>query len=576
MERTSQQIIENAPQYPYRNFNFAVLIRPLLEDFVGDIRPALVMLMGAVGLVLLIACSNVANLLMVRASAREREVSIRAALGASRMRLVRQLLTESVMLSAVGAIVGIGLAQIGVRAVASMGGTAFPRLAETSLDGPTLLFTLAVALLTGLVFGVVPALQVSQSRTHESLKEGGRGSTIGGGHQRLRKLLVVGEIALSLALLSGAGLLIKSFMRLQEVDPGFKPDGVLTMRVVLPGARYSQPEQIRTFFRDLMHRVELATGGILFVGGVNGLPLSGNGGSGTVTVDTISVQPDQAHPEADLRVVTPGYMETMGMRLVAGRYFDEHDNEMSAPVAIVDETMAKTYWPNGDALGQRLKRGGQQSTNPWMTIVGVVTHVRYLSLERPSRVQLYSPQNQTPSAAMSLAIRTRGEPAVIASAIQKATTSLDPDQPVFAIRPMDELLADSMLRRRLVMLLLAVFAGVALTLAALGIYGVISFWVSQRAHEIGIRMALGATRGHVLRMVAAQSFSVLVVGVLLGLAGSLGVTRLMRTMLFNVNTTDPSTFALVCVSLLGVGLLASLVPAIRAVLVDPVHTLRQE
>ncbi|HYR86643.1 MAG TPA: ABC transporter permease [Terriglobia bacterium] len=576
MERTSRQIIESAPQYPYANFNFTILIRPVLEDLVGAIRPALVLLMGAVALVLLIACSNVANLMMVRASAREREIGIRTALGASRTRLVCQLLTESAVLATVGAIVGIALARLGVAAIASRGGTAFPRLAQASLDGPTLIFTLAITLLTGLVFGIVPALQVSQAETHETLKEGGgRGSTVGSGHQRLRKLLVVGEIALSLALLSGAGLLIKSFVRLQEIDPGFSSSGVLTMRVVLPPARYAQPEQIRTFFGDLMRRVTDVPG-IRSGGAVNGLPISGNGGSGTTTVDSTALPLDQSSPEADLRIVTPGYMETMGMQLVAGRYFDEHDNEMSAPVAIIDETMAKTYWPNGDALGKRLKRGGRQSTNPWMTIAGVVRHVRYLSLERPSRVQLYWPHAQNPLTAMSLALRTSGEPAAIAAAIQRATIAMDPDQPIFAVRPMDELLADSMMRRRLVMLLLAVFAGVAVTLAALGIYGVISYWVSQRAHEIGIRMALGATRGHVLRMVAGQSFSVLAVGVLLGLAGSLGLTRLMRTMLFNVDATDPSTFALVCGSLLGVGLLASVIPALRAILVDPVHTLRQE
>ncbi|OLD57556.1 MAG: hypothetical protein AUI54_02355 [Acidobacteria bacterium 13_1_40CM_2_56_5] len=489
MERTTRQIIENAAQYPYTNFNFAILIRPVLEDLVGAVRPALVLLMGAVGLVLLTACSNVANLMMVRATAREREIGIRTALGASRRRLVRQLLTESALLATVGAIVGVALARLGVAAIASSGGTAFPRLAQASLDAPTLIFTLAITLLTGLVFGIVPALQVSQAETHETLKEGGRGSTVGSGHQRLRKLLVVSEIALSLALLSGAALLIKSFMRLQEVDPGFNSAGVLTLRVVLPPARYAQPEQIRTFFRDLMRRVTEVPG-IQSAGAINGLPLSGNGGSGTTTVDTTAVPPDKSSPEADWRVVTPGYMETMGMQLVAGRYFDEHDTEMNAPVAIIDETMAKTYWPGNDALGKRLKRGGRQSTNPWMTVVGVVRHVRYLSLERPSRVQLYWPQAQNPLTAMSLALRTSGEPAAIASAIQKATIAMDPDQPIFAIRPMGELLADSMLRRRLVMLLLAAFAGVALTLAALGIYGVISYWVSQRAHDTEIRRGI--------------------------------------------------------------------------------------
>lgn len=575
MERTSQQIIENAPEYPYRNFNFTVLIRPLIEDYVGAIRPALMMLMGAVGLVLLIACSNVANLLLVRASTREREIGVRAALGASSGRLFRQLLTESFLLAVAGGGLGIVLARLGVSVIVAAGGNAFPRLAQASLNLPTLVFTFLVALVTGLIFGAIPALKISHSTTHESLKEGGRSLTAGCSHQRLRKLLVIGEIALSLALLAGAGLFIKSFIRLQQIDPGFQSEDILTVRVVLPAVRYSQPEQVRAFFRGLLERVTTVPG-VEAAGAISGLPLGGTGGSGTVTIDTTAVPPDQAFPEADLRVVTPGYMETMGMKLVRGRYFEERDNETAAPVAIVDETMARTYWPNEDPIGKRLKRGGLRSPNPWMTVVGVVRHVRYQSLERPSRIQLYGPHAQTPAASMSLAIRMRADSAGIAAAIQSATVAIDPGQPVFAIRPMDELLADSMLRRRLVVFLLAIFAGVALVLAALGIYGVISYWVSQRLHEIGIRMALGATRNHVLKLVVGQSLSVVVIGVALGVAAGLALARFVAAMLFNVDPADPSTFVLVSASMLGVGLIASLIPALRATSVDPVHTLRQE
>ena len=575
MERVSQQIMEGAPNYPYKNFNFAVLIRPLLEDYVGDIRPALLMLMGAVALVLLIACCNVANMLMVRASARDREIGVRTALGASRPRLVRQLLTESLLLSAVGAILGILLARFGLSTIASMGGTAFPRLATATLDFQTLAFTIGVTLLTGLVFGVVPALQISRGRTHEALKEGGRGSSAGSGHQRLRKLLVVGEVALSLALLAGSGLLIKSFMKLQEVDPGFKSEGVLTIRVALPGTRYSQPEQIRPFFRDLLDRVRKVPG-VTFAGATNGLPLSGNGGSGTTTPDSKAGPADQPYLEADWRFITPGYFETVSTKLLAGRYFDEHDNETSAPVAIIDESMAKMYWPSEDPIGKRIKRGSTQSTAPWMTIVGVVKHVRLGSLERPSRVQLYMPHAQTPLTAMTLAIKTAGDMNAISGAVQRATMALDPEQPIYAVRPFDELLADSILRRRLIMVLLAVFAGIALTLAALGIYGVISYWVTQRSHEIGIRVALGASNGDVLRMVLGQSISVVALGVVAGLAGSLVVMRLMASLLFNVRAGDPVTFAIVCASLLAVGIVAGLIPALRATLVDPVHTLRRE
>lgn len=575
MHRVSKQIIENAPDYAYARFNFQVLIRPILEDLVGDIRPALTMLMGAVGLVLLIACANVANLLMVRASAREREIGIRTALGASRKRLIRQLLTESLLLSVAGAALGLALARLGVSTIASIGGQAFPRLAQAAMDWTTLVFTMAIALATGIFFGIVPAIQGSQSSTHESLKEGGRGSTTGGSNQRLRRLLVVAEVALSLALLSGAGLLIKSFVRLQEVDPGFKPDGVLTMRVVLPQARYTDQDRIRTFFRELMDRVSKIPG-IESVGAINGLPLSGSGGSGTTTIDTTAVPQDKAMPEADWRVVTPDYFRTTGTQLISGRYFNEHDTNTGAPVAIIDETMAKTYWPNQDPIGKRLKRGGLQSTNPWMMVVGVVKHVRYQSLERSSRVQLYWPHAQNPFVGMSLAMRTNVDPASLTTGVQRAVMALDPDQPVYAVRPFNELLADSMMRRRLVMILLAVFAGVALTLAALGIYGVISYWVNQRSHEIGIRMALGATRGDVLKMVIGHSLAIVVIGVVIGLVGSLAITRLIATLLFNVVATDPFTFGLVSTSLLGIGVLASAVPALRAIQVDPVHTLRQE
>jgi putative ABC transport system permease protein len=449
---------------------------------------------------------------------------------------------------------------------------AFPRLATATLDPTTLVFTVAVAVVTGLVFGIVPALQVSQSTTHESLKEGGRGASTGSGHQRLRKLLVVGEVALSLSLLAGAGLLIKSFMKLQEVDPGFKGDGVLTIRVSLPGARYTQPEQVRAFFQNLLDRVRHVPG-VESAGATSGLPLSGNGGSGTTAPDSPLLQPNQ-FPEADQRYITPGYFETVGTKLIAGRYFDDHDNETSARVAIVDESMVRAFWPTEDPIGKRIKLGGPQSTNPWMTIVGVVKHVRLGSLERPSRVELYIPHAQVPLNGMSLAIKTSGDLNAISAAVQRATMSIDPEQPIYAVRPFNELLADSMMRRRIVMVLLAVFAGVALTLAALGIYGVISYWVSQRSQEIGIRLALGATRGDVLQMVIVQSLSVVVIGVAIGLVSSIGISRAMTTMLFNVNAADPVTFVLVCGSLLFVGLVASLIPALRATLVDPVHTLR--
>jgi predicted permease len=574
MARVSERIIEGAPEYPYVKFGYRVLINPLLEEYVGDIRPALVMLMGSVGLVLLIACTNVANLLLVRASAREREMGIRTALGAGRGRLIRQMLTETILLSLGGAAVGAALARVGVALLAAMAAQSFPRLAETRVDGVALSFTIVVALATGILFGLFPALQSARGETQEVLKEGSQATTASRGRLRLRQVLVAAEVALSLLLLVGAGLLIKSFMRLQAVDAGFDPSGVLTMRMVVPAARYPQPAQVRNFYREVLRRVA-ALPGVTAVGANNALPLSG-GGSGTTTIDNPAFPDDRGTPEADQRVVTPGYFEAMGMTVVSGRSFDERDNETSQPVAIIDETMARTFWPSDDPIGKRIKRGGRQSTQPWQTIIGVVRHVRYRTLEAPSRVQVYAPHAQVPTTGMSLAIKTTLEPQALSSSVQREVIAVDPEQPVWAIRTMDDLMATSVMRRQLVMTLLTLFAGIALLLAAVGIYGVISYWVTQRSHEIGIRVAIGANRGDVLRMVLGQSMSVVLIGVAIGLIGAAVLTRLMATLLFDVSPTDAATFGAYSAALTLVGLLASVVPALRATRIDPVTMLRQQ
>ena len=471
MTRVSERIVEGAPEYPYAKFGYRVLINPLLEEYVGDIRPALMMLMGSVALVLLIACTNVANLLLVRASAREREIGIRTALGAGRGRLIRQMLTESVVLSLVGAVVGIALARVGVSLLATMAAQSFPRLGETHIDLTALTFTIVVALATGILFGLFPAFQSARSATQDVLKEGSQTSTAGRGRLRLRRVLVAAEVALSLLLLVGAGLLIKSFMRLQGVDAGFDPSGVLTMRIVVPAARYSQPDQVRSFYREVLRRVS-ALPGVTKVGASNGIPLSGSGGSGTTTIDNPAFPDDRGTPEADQRIVTPGYFEAMGMTILSGRMFDDRDSETGQPVAIIDETMARTFWPNEDPIGKRIKRGGRQSTQPWLTIVGVARHVRYRTLEEPSRVQLYMPHSQVPTTGMSLAIKTHLEPGTLSTSVQREVIAVDPEQPVWAIRTMDELMATSVMRRQLIMTLLTLFAGIALMLAAVGIYGV--------------------------------------------------------------------------------------------------------
>ena len=575
MARVSEQVIEGAPNYPYKRYGFRVLMNPLLEEMVGDIRPALLLLMGAVTFVLLIAASNVANLLLARAAAREREFAVRTALGAGRWQLMRQLLTETALLSLLGAIFGVLLAFLSLRALMTLAETVLPRLTQAQLNIPVLAFTALVSLLTGVLFGLWPALRESSGFRAEALKEGGRGGTSGQGRLRLRSGLVVAEVTLSLILLAGAGLLIRSFLRLQQVDPGFRTDNVLTFRISPPETRYNEPAQARVFFRELSRRLKELPG-VLASGGVNALPLGGSGSSGTTTVDTQAVSPDQRSPEADWRPVTPGFFEALRIGLVRGRYFEESDSETGNPVAIVDETMAMTFWPNEDAVGKRIKLGGQGSPRPWMTIVGVVRHVRYRTLESPSRVQIYWPEAQNPWPSLSFALRTTTNPKSLAKAVETTVQSIDPDIPIYSVRTMDEVMTNSTARRKLSMLLLAIFAGVALVLAAVGVYGVMSYAVEQRMREFGIRMALGASRSQLLGMVLGRSFWLVVCGVAAGLAGSVALMRLMRDLLFNVRPSDPVTYAVVSAGLLAVGLLAGYVPARRATRVEPVAALREE
>ena len=572
MDAVSQRIIEQHREYPYKRFNFRVLMIPLLEQQVGDIKTALWVLMSAVGLVLLIACANVANLLLVRASAREREIAVRQALGVGRWRLVRQLLTESAILGLAGGIAGLFLGYWAMRLLIAISVTSFPRVAETRMDFRVLALTLLISLATGILFGLAPAFS-TRHVTHDALKEGGRGGSTGAASHRLRGALVVAEVALSLTLLAGAGLLIRSFLRLQDVDTGFRAGGVLTMRIALPEQKYRKAEQTHLFYRELLAKIRTLPG-VDAAGASSGLPLGGTGWSGTVNVDTQAVQPQDASPEADQRPVEPGYFEALGISLVRGRYFDQRDAATSAPVAIIDESMARTYWPKEDAIGKRIRAGGSS----WRTIVGVVRHVRYRTLESPSRVEIYWPYEQTgfPLGSMSLAIHTTSDPRMLASVVQRQVLALDPDQPVFRIRTMQELVSESMARRRLSMVLLGIFAGVALALAAVGIYGIMSYTVAQRSHEVGIRMALGAGTAEVVRLVLGQSVWLTLGGILAGLAGSLFLTNFLSSLLFNVKATDPATFAIVALILMAVALVASFVPAYRATRVDPVNALRQE
>jgi putative ABC transport system permease protein len=574
----AKTIIEQNKQYPYAKFNYTLLANPLLDEVVGDeMKSSLWILMAAVGFVLLIACANVASLLLSRAAARDQETSVRMTLGAGRGRLVRQHLTESVLLALVGGAAGVALVPVALGALVALSAETLPRPVTTSVDMRMLLFSLSVALGTGILFGLVPALRAVRGARFSLLKEGGRGGSMGIRGNRSLRALVAGEAAVCLMLLAGGGLLLRSFLRVLEVDPGFRPAGVLTMQITLPQEKYSKPEQLKAFFHDALERIR-SLPGVESAGAISGLPLTDNPSSGTLTVDTQAVPLDQRGPETDYRGVTPGYMKAMGMTLVEGRFFNQHDSETGAPVAIVDQSMARLYWPNESALGKRAKVGGLRSNLPWMTIVGVVRHVHYASLETNSRVELYWPYAQQPyrQSQMDVVVRAWGDPRRLAPQIEQAIHAIDPDQPVFHVRPMEEWMADAVARRRLALDLLAIFAGLALLLAAVGIYGTTSFSVAQQTRDIGVRRALGAQTGGVLLLVLAQEIRVVGAGIAVGILGALGVTQLMKQSLFEVSAADPVTYLAVIGILAAVAVAAALLPARRAARVEPLVALRYE
>jgi putative ABC transport system permease protein len=575
MAALSKSIIEQNREYPYARFGFALILHPLLEETVGDVKISLWILMGAVGFVLLLVCANVAGLLLVRSTARQKEITIRVALGAGTRRIMRQLLCESVILSLFGGVLGLLLTPILLQLIVSLGATALPRVVSTQIDAGALLFTFVVAVGTGIVFGLAPALAASGGVHHEILKEGGRAGSEGRASQRLRRLFVVAEAALAVLLLAGSGLLIRSFVKLLAVDPGFRPEGVLTLQVALPAANYGKPEQQRAFFQELVTRAQHLPG-VQAAGAISNLPLSGSGNSGTTTVDSRAVTPQDASPETDYRAVTPGYFQAMGISLTSGRYFDDRDADTAPPVAIIDESMASAYWPNEDALGKRIKVGGMESKSPWMTIVGVVRHVRYRTLEARSRVQLYWPEAQRPTGFMFLAVRTSVDPMSLGPAIQRTVLQIDPQQPVDHVLTMEEVMADSLARRRLTLTLLGIFAAGAMLLAALGIYGVTAYMVTQRQQEIGLRMALGASRGNVLVLVIGQGMSLLLAGLAVGLVLSLALMWVLSSLLFSVRPYDPVSLAAAAGALALVALIACGIPAWRAMRVDPMVALRYE
>jgi putative ABC transport system permease protein len=563
-------------QYPEANTDLGAVVVPLHEQVVGDIKPALLLLLGAVGLVLLIACANVANLLLARAAVRQKEIALRVALGASRSRLIRQFLTESILLGILGGILGLVLSVVGIKLLTAFIPPNIPQVKAITIDAKVLGFTLLVSLLTGVIFGLAPAIQSSVFNPNEALKEGGRDSTSGSRGNRIRGLLIIGEVAVSLVLLIGAGLLINSFLRLRNVDPGFRTDKLLTMKIVLPDIKYRERAQRSAFYSDLTRRIE-AVPGVKSAAVTTNLPLYKQGNSIGIVIEGRPEPPPGQELIVATRVISPKYFETMSIPLLRGRQFGAEDTEKSPGVVVINETMARRYWPGEDPVGKRLSPGRPESPSDWMQIIGVVKDVRQFDLIADPKTQMYLSYEQVGFfAPRDLVVKTDVEPLSLAAAVRQTVWQIDKDQPVSNIRTMEEIAAESVARQRFSMLLLAIFAGVALLLAAVGIYGVMSYSVAQRRNEIGIRMALGAQKSDVLKLTVGQGLKLVLTGVVFGLVGAFMLTRLMSSLLFGVGATDPTTFVSISLVLIGVALLASYIPARRATRVDPLVALRYE
>ena len=563
----NKQYTDNAPR--------TVWVVPELHQLVSGVRPALLILLGAVGCVLLIACANVGNLLLSRGAARQREMTLRGALGASRWRMIRQLLTESIMLAIAGGALGVALAVWGIRPLVRLVPEDVPRITDIHLNAPVLLFTAALSVLTGVLFGLAPAMRLSRARFLESLKESGRGALGGLYSSRLRGVLVVCDVALAAILLVGAGLLIKSFLRLERVDPGYDPHRVLTFKVDLPDSTYTKERQV-AFYQEALARLNQLPG-VRSASAVLPLPLDGDEIDTTVEIEGQPV--DRANPlRTNYSWVEPNYFGTVGIRLREGRDFNDRDNLATTPVVIVNETIAKRYFPGQDPIGKRISPqiGNGYPTPPMREIVGVVGDVKQTDLTAQPGPQVYVPRSQSPFVGMIFVVRTEVAPLSVLSAARKEISEIDKDLPVYGVKTLDQYFAQSIGQPHFFTTLLGIFASLALLLAAVGLYGVISYSAVQRTHEIGVRMALGANKGDVLKLVVGQGFKLTLLGVAIGVAGALALTRLLSALLYDVQPTDPATFFTVSLALMCVALLACYIPARRAARVDPMVALRYE
>jgi putative ABC transport system permease protein len=570
----SQIAASLAAEYPATNTNRRIRVISMHDDLVRDIRPALLVLFGAVGFVLLIACANVANLLLARATARAKEMAIRSALGASRARIVRQLLVESILLASLGGAAGVLLAYWGLDLLVAMSPAGLPRVEQIGLDARVLGFTLLISVLTGILFGLTPALQASRVNLNEVMKEASRGSSAVGSRKQLRSALVVAEVALSLMLVIGAGLLVKSFARLLSTDPGYDAEGVLVMDLPISSSKYPKPEQQAAFFQQLASRVE-ALPGVAGAGLTTLMPLGQRDIVYSFNVEGRAPVSPGDEPAARYQIISPNYFEVMKMPLRVGRAFTEQDTAAAPQVIIINEAFARRYFPDENPLGKRLL--STEADQPPREIVAVVGDVRQLGLDQDAVEVMYVSHLQEPTTRMNLVARSAsGKPADIALALRSAIREMNKDQIIWRTQTMSEMLSSSVASRRFNMVLLGAFAAMALALAAIGIFGVMSYSVTQQTHDIGIRMALGAQKSDVMRMVFGQGLRLVSVGLVLGLFGAFAVTRVLATLLYGVSTTDPAVFAGVAGLLAAVALMACYLPARRAMKINPMTALRYE